>query len=75
MVVRLGLNGANGTGTEFFLNLPDNFFSQLSIDTLTSIENVIGTVGPDDILATSRPTRSMGVTATICSTAAWATTC
>ena len=49
VVVRLGINGANGTGTEFRLNLPDNFFSQLSVDTLISIENVIGTAGGDII--------------------------
>ena len=49
VVVRLGINGANGTGTEFRLNLPDNFFTQLSVDTLISIENVIGTAGGDII--------------------------
>jgi Ca2+-binding RTX toxin-like protein len=50
VVVRLGLNGANGTGTEFKFNFLDGSFAQVSVDTLKSIENVTGTAGDDDIV-------------------------
>jgi Ca2+-binding RTX toxin-like protein len=48
--VRLGINGASGIGAEFRLNLPDNFFTRISTDTLVSIENVTGTAGSDTIV-------------------------
>lgn len=48
--VRLGLNGANGTATEFVIVPPDNFQVQVGADTLISIENVIGTEGADTII-------------------------
>ena len=47
--VHLGLNGANGTGDEFKLQ-GDGTFTRVSTDTLTSIENVIGTAGSDMIV-------------------------
>jgi Ca2+-binding RTX toxin-like protein len=49
--VRLGLNGAQGTGAEF-KSIPatgGQAFTQVSVDTLISIENVIGTDGGDEI--------------------------
>lgn len=52
--VHLGLNDASGTGIEFRLNLPDNFFTQVSADTLISIENVTGTAGSDTIVGNER---------------------
>src|SRR5262245_60880870 len=53
VVVRLGLNGASGTGAEFkvFANpFGPPFIVQVSTDTLISIENVTGTAGPDTIV-------------------------
>jgi Ca2+-binding RTX toxin-like protein len=47
--VHLGLGGANGTGDEFTLQ-GDGTFKRVSTDTLTSIENVIGTAGSDIIV-------------------------
>jgi Ca2+-binding RTX toxin-like protein len=52
VVVNLGLNGAQGTGAEFKV-IPGSggqAFSQVSVDTLISIENVTGTAGPDSIV-------------------------
>src|SRR5439155_506986 len=50
--VHLGLNGASGTGAESLVIPGTNglAFSQVSIDTLISIENVTGTAGPDEIV-------------------------
>ena len=45
--VHLGLSGASGTGAEFKVNFPA--ITQVSTDLLISIENVIGTSGPDTI--------------------------
>jgi Ca2+-binding RTX toxin-like protein len=53
VVVRLGINGASGTGAEFkaFANpFGPPFIVQVSTDTLISIENVTGTAGPDTIV-------------------------
>src|SRR5262245_15385255 len=54
VVVRLGLNGANGTGAEFDAHVDIHTltvtFTQVSTDTLISIEKVIGTNGPDEIV-------------------------
>jgi Ca2+-binding RTX toxin-like protein len=47
--VHLGLGSANGTGDEFTLQ-GDGTFKRVSSDTLTSIENVIGTAGSDIIV-------------------------
>src|SRR5262245_44394115 len=47
--VHLGLGGANGTGDEF-TRQGDGTFKRVSSDTLTSIENVIGTAGSDIIV-------------------------
>jgi Ca2+-binding RTX toxin-like protein len=49
VVVKLGLNGANGTGAEFKFTLSTFSFQQVSVDTLISIENVTGTAGSDAI--------------------------
>ena len=49
--VHLGLNGAQGTAGEF-KSIPGSggqAFTQVSVDTLISIENVIGTDGGDEI--------------------------
>ena len=50
--VHLGINGANGTGDEF--KLQGGAFTRVSSDTLTSIENVIGTAGSDIIVGNER---------------------
>jgi Ca2+-binding RTX toxin-like protein len=53
VVVRLGINGASGTGAEFkaFANpFGPPFIVQVSTDTLISIENVTGSAGPDTIV-------------------------
>jgi Ca2+-binding RTX toxin-like protein len=50
VVVRLGLNGADGAGTEFKFSVLDGSFAQVSIDTLRNIEDVTGTTGDDDIV-------------------------
>src|SRR5262249_21571787 len=50
VVVRLGLNGASGTGAEFTISNPFLPPRQVSTDTLISIENVIGTSGNDTIV-------------------------
>src|SRR5262245_43877339 len=53
VVVRLGINGASGTGAEFkaFASpFGGPLFIQVSTDTLISIENVTGTAGPDTIV-------------------------
>ena len=55
--VHLGLGGADGTGDEF--KRQGGTFNRVSTDTLTSIENVIGTAGSDIIV---------GNEVTICST-------
>jgi Ca2+-binding RTX toxin-like protein len=47
--VHLGLGGADGTGDEFKLQ-SDGTFKRVSTDTLTSIENGIGTAGSDIIV-------------------------
>jgi Ca2+-binding RTX toxin-like protein len=49
VVVRLGLNGATGTATEFRAGGPPDFFFIQTVDTLISIENIIGTPGGDII--------------------------
>jgi Ca2+-binding RTX toxin-like protein len=51
VVVNLGLNGASGTGAESVI-IPSSggqAFNQVSVYTLTNIENVIGIAGPDTI--------------------------
>jgi Ca2+-binding RTX toxin-like protein len=56
VVVHLGLNGASGSGVEF---KPSHFvLVPVSTDTLTSIENVIGTDG-DDTLIGNEQTNSL----------------
>jgi Ca2+-binding RTX toxin-like protein len=49
--VKLGLNGANGTGAELLVIPGSNgqAFTQVSVDTLKNIENVTGTDGADTI--------------------------
>jgi Ca2+-binding RTX toxin-like protein len=57
VVVALGLNGAQGTGTEFKAHFAPGLpgggggvtFDQVSVDKLISIENVTGTAGSDTI--------------------------
>ena len=52
VVVHLGLNGSNGTAAEFkadIHNFPTITYNHVSTDTLISIENVVGTAGPDEI--------------------------
>jgi Ca2+-binding RTX toxin-like protein len=57
VVVVLGLNGAQGSGTEFKAHLAPGLpgggggitFGRVSVDKLISIENVTGTAGPDTI--------------------------
>jgi Ca2+-binding RTX toxin-like protein len=54
VVVHLGPNGTSGTGAEFDAHVDIHTltvtFTQVSTDTLISIENVIGTNGPDEII-------------------------
>jgi Ca2+-binding RTX toxin-like protein len=54
VVVHLGLNGANGTGVEFDAVIDIHTltisYTQISTDTLISIEAVTGTRGPDEIV-------------------------
>ena len=45
--VHLGLGNAQGSGAEFQFEFPNFSIVQVSTDTLLSIENVIGTSGPD----------------------------
>ena len=56
--VHLGLGGANGTGDEF--KLQGGAFTRVSSDTLTSIENVIGTAGSDTIVGNELDNRLDG---------------
>jgi Ca2+-binding RTX toxin-like protein len=50
--VHLGLNGAQGTGAEFKVvpGTGGQVFTEVSVDTLISIENVTGTAGSDSIV-------------------------
>jgi Ca2+-binding RTX toxin-like protein len=57
--VHLGLGGANGTGDEFKLQ-GDGTFKRVSTDTLTSIENVVGTAGSDIIVGNDLDNRIEG---------------
>jgi Ca2+-binding RTX toxin-like protein len=60
--VHLGLNGAAGTGAEF-MPIPGTngqAFNQVSVDTLTSIENVIGTEGNDELIGNEQNNRLDG---------------
>src|SRR5262249_27897442 len=54
VVVHLGLNGNSGTGAEFDAHVDIHTLTttstQVSTDTLISIENVTGTNGPDEIV-------------------------
>ncbi len=57
VVVRLGLNGASGTGQEFKLVAQPSgppLPVQVSTDTLISIENVTGTAGNDTLVGNER---------------------
>jgi Ca2+-binding RTX toxin-like protein len=64
VVVHLGLNGANGTGAEFDGHVDIHTltvtFTQVSTDTLISIENVIGTRGPDEIVGNEQANTLQG---------------
>ena len=60
--VHLGLNGASGTGAEF-LPIPGtngHAFNQVSVDTLSGIENVIGTEGNDELIGNEKDNRLEG---------------
>jgi Ca2+-binding RTX toxin-like protein len=48
--VRLGINGASGTGTELRFSFSDNSLRVLSVDTLISIENATGAGAPDTLV-------------------------